>query len=118
MVVLSYNSAKRSLLFMALYLVIASLVIKGLGYVIEFNFTQVFSSIGSLTNFADFNFELPQFDFSTLSFEGIKTFITEKISDFIQILMPAFVGVMNFAASTSTTPAVVHFDKTMMVVKV
>lgn len=115
MVVLSYDSAKRSLLFMALYLVLASLIIKGIGYFIEINFI---SSLGSLTNLADFNLELPQFDFSTFSFEGIKNFITEKISELIQLLIPSTLGVANAVTSLGTIPTIVHMDKTMMVVKV
>ncbi|APC50384.1 hypothetical protein BME96_19060 (plasmid) [Virgibacillus halodenitrificans] len=118
MVVLSYDSAKRSLLVMALYLVITSLIIKGLGFVIELNLAQAFSSLGSITNIADFNLDLPKFDISTLSFESAKSFILDKLNELVQMLLPAALGVVNITSLSGSAPTILHMDKTMMVVKV
>lgn len=118
MVVLSYDSAKRSLLFTALYLVLASIIFKGLAHVIEINLIGSFTSLDSLLNFTDWNIELPQFDFSTWSFEGIKIYLSDKITDLVNMLIPGMIGVANAAVVSGSTPTVFHMDKTMMVVKI
>jgi len=117
MIVLTYDSAKRSLIFLAIYLVLTSLVIKGIGHMIEFSFLASFSvdsfSLDSLLG--GFNLD---FDFNSFSFEGAKTLISEKIDEMMDGILPTSLGVINVLATYGSSPSVLHASKTMMVIRI
>lgn len=85
MVTLSYDQAKKSLIMMSIYLIVASLIIKGLGYIIEFNFVSVFQS---LLDGSSINIKLPKFNFDSLSFDLIINTLEQKIQEVLQSLLP------------------------------
>lgn len=105
--VLTYNSAKKQIIFMALYFVITGIVIRLIGYSLEGSlstFTQ--AGIGNLLSgnlsFGDlfnFNFDF-DFSFDTSQFDGFSlnmwiVFIKEKIHSVINDLMPTTLGAVN-----------------------
>lgn len=83
---------------------------------IEFGFLSSFSvdtfSMDSL--FGGFNLD---FDFNSFSFEGAKTFISEKIDEMMDGILPTSLGVVNLLATYGSSPSVLHASKTMMVVR-
>lgn len=97
MIILSYDTAKRSLLMMALYLIGASLVIKGLGYLLEFNFLSVFQS---LLNDVDVSLQLPEFNIDSFSFDLIADTIQGKIQEILQTIIPTATTILGSAQST------------------
>ncbi|WP_260288382.1 hypothetical protein [Peribacillus aracenensis] len=102
MVVLSYDSAKRSLIMLAVYLVCASLAIKGVGHLLEYNFISGFES---LLGEGKLSFELPKFNFDNLSFDLIATTLKEKIQGIINVLAGSALGIVNYALFSSTVAA-------------
>lgn len=96
MIILSYDTAKRSLLMMSLYLIGASLVIKGLGYLLEFNFLSAFQS---LLNGTDVSLQLPEFNLDSFSFDFILNTIQGKIQEILQTIIPAATTILGSAQS-------------------
>ncbi|EJR50084.1 hypothetical protein COO05_23710 [Bacillus toyonensis] len=101
--VLTYNSAKKQIIFMALYFVITGIVIRLIGYSLEGSlstFTQAGIgnllsgnlSLGDLFHF-DFNFDTSQFD--GYSFNMWIVAIKDKFHSFIDDLMPTTLGAVN-----------------------
>ena len=92
MIVLSYDNAKRSLFNMAVYLICTSLIIKGFGYLIEFNAIQ---SVQALISGQGINFSLPEFNMDSLSFDMIQNTIKEKFQEIVTVLIPSTIGFVN-----------------------
>lgn len=94
MVVLSYETAKRSLIRMSVYLVCTSLVIKGVGWFLEFNFMSVFQGLlgGDIESFS---FKLPEFNMDSISFDWILNEIKEQVQEIINVLIPSSLGMIN-----------------------
>lgn len=101
--VLTYNSAKKQIIFMALYFVITGIVIRLIGYSLQGSlsaFTQAGIgdllsgnlSLGDLFNF-DFKFDMSQFD--GFSFNMWIVFIKDKIHSVINDMMPTTLGAIN-----------------------
>ncbi|KIO69704.1 hypothetical protein B4065_1370 [Caldibacillus thermoamylovorans] len=91
---LSYDGAKHYLFSMALYLVGVSIVIKGLGFLLESNIIGFFGDI------IPTDMSLP-FNFDTLSFEGLLTVIKDKLHQLFEGLMPVALGLVE-VVSVST----------------
>ncbi|EOO43556.1 MULTISPECIES: hypothetical protein [Bacillus] len=101
--VLTYSSAKKQIIFMALYFVITGIVIRLIGYSLQGSlsaFSQ--AGIGDLLsgNFSikdmfhfDFSFDMSQFD--GFSFNMWIVFIKDKIHNVINDLMPTTLGAIN-----------------------
>ncbi|EJR25176.1 hypothetical protein [Bacillus cereus] len=101
--VLTYNSAKKQIIFMALYFVITGIVIRLIGYSLQGSLSafaqsgigDLFSgnlSLGDLFHF-DFSFDTSQFDgFSLNMWIG---FVKDKIHSFMDDLMPTTLGAIN-----------------------
>ncbi|MFP7474476.1 hypothetical protein SFC55_26165 [Niallia taxi] len=96
--VLSYSSAKRSLIMTAVYLICASLIIKGIGHLLEHNFV---AGLETILSGHQFNFEIPKFNMDNLSFDLLATFIKEKIDGIIEIIFGSALGVVNYAHFSS-----------------
>ncbi|MEY8742810.1 hypothetical protein AB9M62_25435 [Bacillales bacterium AN1005] len=92
--VLSYGSAKRSLIMMAVYIICASLIIRGIGHLLEYNFI---TGIESMLSGHSFKFELPKFNIENLSFDLLATTVKDKINGFVQVIMGSALGVVNYA---------------------
>ncbi|MFJ1106846.1 hypothetical protein [Bacillus albus] len=101
--VLTYNSAKKQIIFMALYFVITGIVIRLIGYSLQGSlsaFTQAGIgnllsgnlSLGDLFHF-DFKFDTSQFDGFSLNMWIV--FIKDKIHSVIDDLMPTTLGAIN-----------------------
>lgn len=105
MVVLSYNAAKKSILFLAIYMVSLSLLFKGIAIVTDFSITMISSNMDSLLNFQDFKFTFPDINFNleNLSFDGIKVFVVDGIKSFIDNLVNLTIGVINITAGIAAT---------------
>lgn len=94
MPVLSYDTAKRSLIRTSVYLVSASLVIQGVGHLLEFNVISAFQ--GMLAGDMDhFSLQLPEFNMDSISFDLVAAKIKEKIEEFISIVVPSGIGLIN-----------------------
>ncbi|PGM17230.1 hypothetical protein [Bacillus thuringiensis] len=101
--VLTYSSAKKQIIFMALYFVITGIVIRLIGYSLQGSlsaFTQ--AGIGDLLsgNFSvkdmfhfDFSLDMSQFDGFSLNMWVV--FVKDKIHNFINDLMPTTLGAIN-----------------------
>lgn len=101
--VLTYNSAKKQIIFMAIYFVITGIVIRLIGYSLEGSlsaFTQAGIgnllsgnlSLGDLFHF-DFKFDMSQFD--GFSFNMWLVVIKDKFNSIINDLMPTTLGAVN-----------------------
>lgn len=101
--VLTYNSAKKQIIFMALYFVITGIVIRLIGYSLQGSlsaFTQAGIgnllsgnlSLGDLFHF-DFKFDTSQFDGFSLNMWIV--FIKDKIHSVMSDLMPTTLGAIN-----------------------
>lgn len=100
---LSYSSARRSLIMMAVYLVCASLIIKGVGHLLEFNFLN---AIQSMLQGNGVNFTMPDFNFDNLSFDLIGNTLKEKVRGIFEVLIPsAALGVINYTHIGSSIAA-------------
>ncbi|HFR4145261.1 hypothetical protein [Bacillus cereus] len=105
--VLTYSSAKKQIIFMALYFVITGIVIRLIGYSLQGSlstFTQAGLgnllsgnlSLGDLFNFDfkfDFSFDFSQFDGFSLNMWIV--FIKDKIHSLINDTMPTTLGAIN-----------------------
>ncbi|TPV39519.1 hypothetical protein [Bacillus dicomae] len=105
--VLTYSSAKKQIIFMALYFVITGIVIRLIGYSLQGSlstFTQAGLgnllsgnlSLGDLFNFDfkfDFSFDFSQFDGFSLNMWIV--FIKDKIHSLINDMMPTTLGAIN-----------------------
>lgn len=100
MVVLSYDSAKRSLIMIAVYLICASLIIKGVGHLLEYNFI---ASIQSLLGNGHFSIELPTFNADSLSFDLIANTIKEKFQAILDVVVGSALGIINYAHFSKDT---------------
>ncbi|HDR5352105.1 hypothetical protein CN432_24055 [Bacillus thuringiensis] len=106
--VLTYNSAKKQIIFMALYFVITGIVIRLIGYSLQGSLSAFAQSgigdllsgnlslgnlsLGDLFHF-DFSFDTSQFDgFSLNMWIG---FVKDKIHSFMDDLMPTTLGAIN-----------------------
>lgn len=114
MVVLSYDSAVRSLLMMALYLIAASLLFKGVGLVMEMSFTN---SVDSLLSGNGLSFSLPDFNFDSFSFDLILNVVKEKISEFIHVLLPSTLAAAygNYFVNTTLANKVVYIGSSKLI---
>lgn len=93
MIVLSYDTAKKHLLILVLYLIAASLLIKGIGVFLNYNVIEVFSSISGNMDLSSLsNISLPEFNKDSLSFDWIIKAITEFIDGITAALIPASVA--------------------------
>lgn len=96
MVVLSYDTAKRSLIMMAVYLVCISLLIKGVSHLLEYNVSNAFQS---LLNGSDFTISLPEFNWDSLSFEWIASLVREKVQnvvyELLHVILPTIIGTID-----------------------
>ncbi|MEC0899884.1 MULTISPECIES: hypothetical protein [Bacillus] len=101
--VLTYNSAKKQIIFMALYFVITGIVIRLIGYSLEGSLSALTQagvdnllsgnlSFGDMFHF-DFSFDTSQFD--GFSFNTLVVFIKEKIQSVINDMMPTTLGAIN-----------------------
>ncbi|HDR6259331.1 hypothetical protein ABR780_26605 [Bacillus cereus] len=101
--VLTYNSAKKQIIFMALYFVITGIVIRLIGYSLEGSLSALTQagignllsgnlSLGDMFHF-DFSFDTSQFD--GFSFNMWIVFIKDKIHSIINDLMPTTLGAIN-----------------------
>ncbi|AIE37044.1 hypothetical protein P9W99_16825 [Bacillus cereus] len=101
--VLTYHSAKKQIIFMALYFVITGIVIRLIGYSLQGSlsaFTQAGIgnllsgnlSLGDMFHF-DFSFDTSQFD--GFSFNMWIVFIKDKIHSIINDLLPTTLGAIN-----------------------
>ncbi|MDX5746172.1 hypothetical protein SIM20_23875 [Bacillus cereus group sp. BfR-BA-02570] len=101
--VLTYNSAKKQIIFMALYFVITGIVIRLIGYSLQGSLSALTQagignllsgnlSLGDMFHF-DFSFDTSQFD--GLSFNMWIVFIKDKIHSVINDLMPTTLGAIN-----------------------
>lgn len=101
--VLTYNSAKKQIIFMALYFVITGIVIRLIGYSLQGSlsaFTQAGVgdllsgnlSLGDLFHF-DFKFDMSQFDGFSLNMWIV--FVKDKIHSVVNDLMPTTLGAIN-----------------------
>ncbi|KXO06136.1 hypothetical protein AYK81_00055 [Bacillus thuringiensis] len=101
--VLTYNSAKKQIIFMALYFVITGIVIRLIGYSLQGSlsaFTQAGIGdllsgnlpLGDLFHF-DFKFDTSQFD--GFSFNVWIVFIKDKIHSVINDMLPTTLGAIN-----------------------
>ncbi|TXR94701.1 hypothetical protein DN390_24220 [Bacillus sp. SH7-1] len=101
--VLTYKSAKKQIIFMALYFVITGIVIRLIGYSLQGSlsaFTQAGIgdllsgnlSLGDLFHF-DFEFDTSQFD--GFSFNMWIVFIKDKVHSVINDMMPTTLGAIN-----------------------
>lgn len=102
MVVLSYDSAKRFLLMMVLYLVCASLIIKGIGHLLEYNFISAFQS---MLGGKSISFSLPEFNMDSLSFEWLANTFKEKVEEIITVIIPSTLGIANYAQISQAVAA-------------
>ncbi|HDR4368599.1 MULTISPECIES: hypothetical protein [Bacillus cereus group] len=101
--VLTYNSAKKQIIFMALYFVITGIVIRLIGYSLEGSLSALTqASIGNLLSgnlsFGDmfqfdFSFDTSQFD--GFSFNTLVVFVKDKIQSVINDMMPTTLGAIN-----------------------
>lgn len=101
--VLTYSSAKKQIIFMALYFVITGIVIRLIGYSLQGSlstFTQAGLgnllsgnlSLGDFFKF-DFSFDFSQFD--GFSFNMWIVFIKDKVHSVINDVMPTTFGAIN-----------------------
>ncbi|ARJ25718.1 hypothetical protein ACQVQY_26790 [Bacillus mycoides] len=101
--VLTYNSAKKQIIFMALYFVITGIVIRLIGYSLQGSLSALTQagignllsgnlSLGDMFHF-DFSFDTSQFD--GFSFNMWIVFIKDKIHSVINDLMPTTLGAIN-----------------------
>ncbi|WP_324656131.1 hypothetical protein [Bacillus cereus] len=101
--VLTYNSAKKQIIFMALYFVITGIVIRLIGYSLQGSLSAFAQSgigdllsgnlsLGDLFHF-DFSFDTSQFD--GFSFNMWIGFVKDKIHSFMNDLMPTTLGAIN-----------------------
>lgn len=101
--VLTYNSAKKQIIFMALYFVITGIVIRLIGYSLEGSLSALTQagvdnllsgnlSFSDMFHF-DFSFDTSQFD--GFSFNTLVVFIKEKIQSVINDMMPTTLGAIN-----------------------
>lgn len=101
--VLTYNSAKKQIIFMALYFVITGIVIRLIGYSLEGSLSALTQagignllsgnlSLGDLFHF-DFKFDTSQFDGFSLNMWIV--FIKDKIHSVINDMMPTTLGAIN-----------------------
>ncbi|MEB8716599.1 hypothetical protein GH876_26525 [Bacillus thuringiensis] len=101
--VLTYNSAKKQIIFMALYFVITGIVIRLIGYSLEGSLSALTQagignllsgnlSLGDMFHF-DFSFDTSQFD--GFSFNMWIVFIKDKIHSIINDLLPTTLGAIN-----------------------
>ncbi|MGE6592284.1 hypothetical protein ACQKFU_22485 [Bacillus mycoides] len=101
--VLTYNSAKKQIIFMALYFVITGIVIRLIGYSLQGSLSALTQagignllsgnlSFGDMFHF-DFSFDTSQFD--GFSFNMWIVFIKDKIHSVINDLMPTTLGAIN-----------------------
>lgn len=103
MVVLTYDTAKRSLIMMSLYLICASLIFKGVGCLFEYNFMAAFQSF---SGGIDLNFKFPKFNINSLSFDWIANSIGGKIKEVLQVLIPSALGnIDHISTAMSSIPA-------------
>ncbi len=98
MVVFSFDKAKRTIILMAVYLVCTSFLIKGVGYLMEYNFTGMFTS---LLNGYEFKVSLPEFDQNTYSFDILANIFKEKVQDFMNIILPTSIGLIEHGMTAS-----------------
>ena len=101
--VLTYNSAKKQIIFMALYFVITGIVIRLIGYSLQGSLSALTQAgIGNLLSgnlslgdmfHLDFSFDTSQFD--GFSFNMWIVFIKDKIHSVINDLMPTTLGAIN-----------------------
>lgn len=77
MVVLSYDTAKRSLIMMAVYLVCISLLIKGVSHLLEYNVSNAFQS---LLNGSDFTISLP---------------VQNVVYELLHVILPTIIGTID-----------------------
>lgn len=103
MIVLSYDKAKRTLIMMAVYLIIASLVIKGVGGILNYNLVGMTQSLlnGQGINFSLPDFELPTFNMDTFSFDMLRNTINQKVHEFVDLILPATLGMIDIGLSQS-----------------
>jgi len=91
LVILSYDTAKRYLIIMSLYLILASTLIKGLSFLLESNFLLV-DYLGNFTS-EDLNLsKLQEFNFDSFSFEWLLNALKDKIDSFLENLIPLTLG--------------------------
>ncbi|WP_437834459.1 hypothetical protein ACQRXC_29420 (plasmid) [Niallia taxi] len=96
--VLTYSSAKRSLIMTAVYLICASLIIKGIGHLLEYN---LITGLETMLSGHQFNFEIPKFNMDNLSFDLLATFVKDKIDGIIEVIFGSALGVVNYAHFSS-----------------
>lgn len=95
MVVLSYDKARRTIIMMAVYLVLVAFAVRGLSVVLNHNLT---SMIDSATNGSGIRLSLPtlpEFNLDSFSFEMLKSIMTEKAHKFIDVIFASAVGFAN-----------------------
>ncbi|EJQ72429.1 MULTISPECIES: hypothetical protein [Bacillus] len=101
--VLTYHSAKKQIIFMALYFVITGIVIRLIGYSLQGSlsaFTQAGIgnllsgnlSLGDMFHF-DFSFDMSQFDGFSLNMWVV--FVKDKIKSLMDDVMPTTLGAIN-----------------------
>lgn len=97
MVVLSYDKAKRTLVMMAIYLIIASFVIKGVGGILNYNLLGMTDSLlnGQGLSFSLPEINLPTFNMDTFSFDILRNIVNEKIHEFVDVIFPTAMGVID-----------------------
>uniref|UniRef100_UPI0034509870 hypothetical protein n=1 Tax=Carnobacterium sp. TaxID=48221 RepID=UPI0034509870 len=103
MIVLSSDKAKRTLVMMAMYLIVASLLIKGIGEIMHYNLIDM---TGSLLNGTDVKFsmpKLPDFNMDNFSFDILSNIIREKLHGFIDLILPTALGVADVGFFQGTT---------------
>ncbi|MGH0488211.1 hypothetical protein ACQVPJ_28210 [Bacillus mycoides] len=101
--VLTYHSAKKQIIFMALYFVITGIVIRLIGYSLQGSlsaFTQAGIgnllsgnlSLGDMFHF-DFSFDMSQFDGFSLNMWIV--FVKDKIKSLMDDMLPTTLGAIN-----------------------
>lgn len=113
--ILSYDNAKRSLFNMAVYLICTSLIIKGFGYLVEFNVVQTFQALASGS---DFSIALPEFNMDSLSFDMVSNAIKEQVEEILTVLLPSALGFANLHYLNTVTANQVLLSTTKFALKV
>lgn len=109
--ILSYGSAKRTLIMVAVYLICASLIIKGLSHLLEFN---LMTNVQSYFSDEKINFQLPKLNLDSLSFDLISNTIREKIDGFLDIIFGSALGMINFVHFNGTKTALAGATKLVL----